>query len=84
MSLEKSDELIFKNKTRYNIFTNKNKSIRVGRPQITQINRHLYSNTKLLLQEEIDLIAVTKHEVSISNFNITDQNQTFGIYTPRY
>ena len=30
------------------------------------------------------MIAVTKHEVTISKFNITDQNKSFEIYTPRY
>ena len=43
-----------------------------------------HSNPKLILQEEINLIDVTKHEVSISIFIITDQKKVFAIYPSGY
>ena len=43
-----------------------------------------HSNTKLLLQELMNLIGVTENEASIFYFIITDQNKTFEIYKPGY
>ena len=43
-----------------------------------------YSSSKLLIQEEINLIDVAEKEVSISNFIITDQKKTSAIYPPSY
>ena len=59
-------------------------SNRISRRQINQINRQFLLKPKLLVQEEIHLIAAIKKEKSISNCVITDQNKTFAIYTPRY
>ena len=52
--------------------------------KLIKSNDTFHSNPKLILQEEINLIAVTKHEVTISNFNITDRTKTFEIYTPKF
>ena len=86
MNLKKSDELLLIIENNSNTIISQTKS-RTTKSLFLILIKSIdtfHSNPKLLLQEEIFLIAVTKNEVSISYYKVTDQNRNFAIYSPGY
>ena len=77
MNLKKSEVLLFiiKNNPNTKIAQTKTRATESVDLKSIQTIDIFYSSPKLLLQEEIYLIAVFKKQVSISIFTIIDQNK---------